>query len=181
MADPFKKAVGRVMRTDLKSDEAGPYYDVQVSGGGGVAPVSRGQDASPTVLDPERDYGPPLPPGSVGYGDEEGPDEEDFGVAEDDEPEEPGFDPNADTTAVNADYQKRLALYRAYPDNGRSDPNAPIAQSWIDDFARRRLEVVGLDPATASSTEMAAALGIAPAMAETVRQRFIQGGFGGEE
>lgn len=73
MADPFKAAVGRNMRTTKKSDAQGDYYDVNVSGGGGDAPVPGYEDAPPTVLDPQRDYGPPLPPGSVGYGDEEGP------------------------------------------------------------------------------------------------------------
>jgi hypothetical protein len=73
VSDPFKKAVGRHMHTSKKRDPQGEYYDVSVSGGGGDAPVEQGSDAPPTVLDPESDYGPPLPPGSVGYGDEEGP------------------------------------------------------------------------------------------------------------
>ncbi len=70
MADPFKRAVSRTL---LKRDEQGPYYDVNVSGGGGDAPEPDVQEDAPTVLDMNQAYGPPLPPGSVGYGDEEGP------------------------------------------------------------------------------------------------------------
>ena len=180
MADPFKKAVGRVMRTDLKSDEAGPYYDVQVSGGGGVAPVSRGQDASPTVLDPERDYGPPLPPGSTDERDDDGPewagtagDEPDDLEEDDGAPPEPA-DPVMSRAAFEAARAARAAQFSA--GEVPADQGANFGSGYLD-FVAKRLQALGLDPAQAATLDYAAAFGLAPPLAAALKQE-MSGGFG---